>query len=96
MDKRERIIAFILEYAPYLLNRLGKGIDGKVPYERVRGKKLKILGIEFWEKVLYKLRGKGTHGKLNSRWDYGIFLPTDARALQGEVHPEMLQVVPDF
>ena len=30
LDARERIVAFILEYAAYMLNRLQKGSDGKV------------------------------------------------------------------
>ena len=38
LDARERIVAFIPEYASYLLNHLQIGEDGKVPYERVRGK----------------------------------------------------------
>ena len=54
IDSRERIVAFIPEYAAYLLNRLHVGTDGKVPYERVKGKKPTVLGIEFGEKVLYK------------------------------------------
>ena len=36
---RERIVAFIPEYATYLMNRLKKGDVGKVAYERNRGKK---------------------------------------------------------
>ena len=36
------------------MNRLNKGEDGKVPYERVKGKKLFVLGIEFGENLLYK------------------------------------------
>ena len=50
LDARERIVAFISEYAAYLLNRLHKGLDGKVPFERVRGKKPTVLGVEFGEK----------------------------------------------
>ena len=38
IDARERIIAFIAEYAAYLRNRLRKGEDGKVAYERIKGK----------------------------------------------------------
>ncbi len=39
LDARERIVAFIPEYAVYRLNRLAVGEDGNVPYERVKGKK---------------------------------------------------------
>ena len=54
VDARERIVAFMPEYAAYLRNRLAQGTDGKVAYERIKGKKPSILGIEFGEKVLYK------------------------------------------
>ena len=54
IDARERIVSFIPEYVAYLLNRLSQGEDGKVPYERIKGKKPTILGLEFGEKVLYK------------------------------------------
>ena len=40
IDARERILAFAFDYATYLLNRLNRGEDGKVPYERVKGKSL--------------------------------------------------------
>ena len=56
IDARERIVSFIPEYVAYLLNRLNQGEDGKVPYERIRGKKPTILGLEFGEKLLYKIR----------------------------------------
>ena len=57
IDARERIIAFIPEYAAYLLNRLLKGEDGKVGYERIKGKKPTIFGLEFGEKVLLSKLG---------------------------------------
>ena len=44
VDAKERIVAFIPEYAAYLLNRLQRGEDGMVPYERVKGKNPTILG----------------------------------------------------
>ena len=39
VDARERIVAFIPEYAAYLENRLSQGSDGVVAYERIKGKK---------------------------------------------------------
>eukprot|EP00973_Karenia_brevis_P035664 4920734-Karenia_brevis.AAC.1 len=39
IDARERIVAFIPQYAAYLYNRLHRGDDGKVSYERVKGKR---------------------------------------------------------
>ena len=41
----KRVICFMAEYGGYLLNRLEVGKDGKTAYERVKGKKAKVLGI---------------------------------------------------
>ena len=51
-----------------------RGSDGKVAYERSRGKQPTVLGVEFGEKVLYKLKKGNKMEKLNARWDYGIFV----------------------
>ena len=74
LDARERIVAFIPEYAAYLMNRLMQGKDGKVAYERIKGKKPTILGIEFGEKVLFKIKAGQKMEKINARWDFGIFV----------------------
>ena len=74
LDARERIVAFIPEYAAYLMNKLFVGEDGKVAYERVKGKKPSVLGIEFGEKVLYKVKRGAKLEKIKARWDYGIFV----------------------
>ena len=50
LDARERIVAFMPEYASYVLNRLSVGQDGVVAYERIKGKKPTVLGLEFGEK----------------------------------------------
>lgn len=47
VDARERIIGFIQDCAAYLLKRLHLGEDGKTPYERMKGKKPTMLGLEF-------------------------------------------------
>ena len=44
----ERIVAFVLEYAAYLMNRLRQGEDGKVAYERMKDMKPTIVAVEFW------------------------------------------------
>ena len=74
IDARERIVSFIPEYVAYLLNRLSQGEDGKVPYERIRGKKPTILGLEFGEKLLYKIKRGPKLEKINEGWQHGIFL----------------------
>eukprot|EP00973_Karenia_brevis_P022352 3076035-Karenia_brevis.AAC.1 len=50
IDAKERIVAFIPEYAAYLYNRLHRDDDGRVPYFRVKGKNPTVVGIEFGEK----------------------------------------------
>ena len=74
IDARERIIAFIPEYAAYLLNRLKIGADGKCAYQRIKGKSPTVLGVEFGEKVMYKLQRGSKMEKLNARWEYGVFV----------------------
>ena len=83
VDPSERIVAFIPDYAAYLVNRLLKGLDGKVGYERVKGKKPTILGVEFGEKVLFKRKLGSKMEKINARWDYGIFV--GVRRMSNEV-----------
>ena len=83
VDTKERIVNFIPEYAAYLLNRLEIGKDGKVAYERVKGKKPTVLGIEFGEKLLYKVKPDQKMEKINSRWECGIFV--GIRRKSGEV-----------
>ena len=67
-------MALIREYAANLTNRLSKENDGMVGYERVKGKKPTILGVEFGEKLLWKPRVSGNLQKMNPRWEYGIFV----------------------
>ena len=80
LDARERIVAFIPEYASFLMNRLCQGDDGKVPYERVKGKKPTVLGVEFGEKIMYKVKMGSKMGKINARWEYGIFVGVRKRS----------------
>ena len=83
VDAERRVVTFIAEYAAYLMNRLEVGKDGKTAYERVKGKRARVLGIEFGEKVLYKRKSKDKMEKVNPRWEYGIFV--GVRRKSGEV-----------
>ena len=85
LDARERIVAFILEYAAYLANRLVRGSDGKVVYERIKGKEPTVLGVEFGEKVLYKVKLGSKLEKINPRWEYGIFVGVRRRSNEIQV-----------
>ncbi len=67
IDAREKIVMFIPEYAAYLMNRSEVGKDGRVGYERIKGKRPTVLGLEFGEKVLYKVKPKDKMEKINAR-----------------------------
>ena len=54
VDSREKVVTFIPEYAAYLLNRMEICQDGKTNYERVKGKRPTILGVEFGERYSTK------------------------------------------
>ena len=72
IDPEEAVVSFIPEYSAYVLNRLEVGKDGKTAYERVRGKKATVVGLEFGEKVLWRKKRANKMAKLRSRWAYGI------------------------
>eukprot|EP00973_Karenia_brevis_P084077 11665188-Karenia_brevis.AAC.1 len=57
IDAKERIVAFTPAHAAYVYNRLHRDDEGKVPYERAKGKKPTVAGIEFGETVLC-MRGR--------------------------------------
>ena len=80
VSTRERIVAFIPDYAAYLVSRLKKGEDGRVAYERCKGKKPSVMGVEFGEKLLFKKRKGQKMEKMNERWQRGIFVGVRRRS----------------
>jgi hypothetical protein len=81
---QHNIIAWLVEFAAVLVNRYEVGHDGKTPYERLRGKNSKLLGMEFGEKVNFRRsRLAGKLAKLDCLWEDGIFL--GYRSTSGEV-----------
>ena len=83
LDVQEKIVMFMPEYAACLINRLDVGKDGKTSYERTKGKKATLLGIEFGEKLLYKVKKDAKLAKARERWEYAIFVGIKRRS--GEV-----------
>ena len=64
------MIPWITEHAAVLLNRFEVDHDGKTAYERNKGKKAKVLGMEFGEAMLRKRRPVGgALGKLSCLWE---------------------------
>ena len=80
VSAKEPIVTFMPEYAAYLLNRREQGKDGKTSYERCKGKKATVLGIEFGEKLLYKIRPKDKDQKILARWQHGISVGVKRRS----------------
>jgi hypothetical protein len=75
VDTRHPVLTWLCEYASVIMNRAEVAADGKTAYERCKGKKIQMMGLEFAEKVLWKFPAKGPKlEKLNARWGYGIFI----------------------
>ena len=68
------IVVWLCDYARYLLNRLEAGRGGKTPYKRLKGKGARVLGVEFWEKVMWKMRTTGPLRKIEEQWKFGILI----------------------
>ena len=51
--------SWLVEYAGWLITRCQVGRDGKTAYERVKGKRAKIQGLEFGEGVFWKMGREG-------------------------------------
>ena len=64
LSPNEPVVQFIPEYAAYLMNRLEVGADGKTAYERAKGKRATVLGLEFAEKVLWEKKEGRQDGKV--------------------------------
>jgi hypothetical protein len=78
------VLAWLVEFAAVLVNRYEVGHDGKTAYERLRGKKSKLLGLEFGERLNYKRNRSGNKlAKLDCMWEDGMFL--GYRSNSGEI-----------
>ena len=74
LSPAEPLVQFIPEFAAYLVNQLAVGKDGKTAMERIKGKKATVAGVEFGEKLLYKVKLANKMEKINARWNHGIFV----------------------
>eukprot|EP00973_Karenia_brevis_P010362 1405449-Karenia_brevis.AAC.1 len=74
------MVAFIPASAIYLYKRLHRGEDGKVVYERVKGKKPEVVGVEFGEKLLYMRQRGAKLEKIKPRIEYGIFVGVNRKS----------------
>ena len=53
LDVEHAVWTWLIEYAAWLVNRAEVGHDGKTPYERIKGKRARLPGMEFGEGVLW-------------------------------------------
>ena len=67
IDTKHPVLTWLCEYAGYMMNRLDVSVDGKTAYERCKGKKAEVLGLEFGEKVLWKSPAGAKMEKINAR-----------------------------
>ena len=67
IDAKHPILTWLCEYVGYMMNRLEVSVDGKTAHERCKGKKAQVLGLEFAEKVLWKLPTGARMEKNNAR-----------------------------
>ena len=83
LEAEAKVVSFMAEYAAYLTNRLEVGKDGKTAYQRSKGKSATVLGIEYGEKILYKVKAKAKMNKIYPMWAFGIFV--GVRSKSGEL-----------
>ena len=69
------VSSWLVEFAAVLVNRYEVGHDGNTPYERLRGKQSRRLGLEFGELLHFRRhRAAGKQAKLDVSWEDGVFL----------------------
>ena len=75
LDPENALWTWLVEYAEWLAKRAPVGHDGRTPYERLKGKKARLPGMEFGEAVMWKRSPQGGPlGKLSCLWSDGIYL----------------------
>ena len=68
------ILTWLCEHTAYLLNRVEVVHDGKTAYERMKGKRATVLGVEFGQTIMWKQKPIGVLRKLETQWKFGIFI----------------------
>ena len=68
IDVLHPVLTWLCEFVGYMMNRMEVASDGKTPYERVKGKRSEVMGLEFCEKVLSKYHPNKRMAKFDARW----------------------------
>ena len=80
IDVLHPVLTWLCEFVGYMVNHMEVASDGKTPYERVKGKRSEVMGLEFCEKVLWKYHPGKRMAKFDARWGYGLFLGVRSRS----------------
>jgi hypothetical protein len=57
-----------------MMNRMEVANAGKTAFERRKGKRDEVAGLEFAEKVMWKYHPGKKMETVNHRWGYGLFV----------------------
>ena len=68
------LVASMIIHAANLINLYEVGSDGRVPYQRLRGRKLQTDMLEFGECVHFQPLDHAKLGKAELRWTDGVYL----------------------
>ena len=68
IDVLHPVLTWLCKFVGYMMNRMEVASDGKTPYERVKGKRSEVMGLEFCEKVLWKYHPGKRMAKFDARW----------------------------
>ena len=68
------VIPWLAEHAGNILTLFEVGKDGKTPFQRLRGRKLKAQLVEFGERVHFLPADYAKQGKMDSKWREGVVL----------------------
>ena len=78
------ILAWLVEFAGTVVNQYEAVRDGQTPFERLRGKQSRLIGLDLGEKINFRRTAVGARmAKLDSLWSDGVFL--EYRSISGEI-----------
>ena len=70
IPSNHNILAWLVEFAGTVVNRYEVRRDGKTPFERLRRKQSRLIGLEFGEKVNFRRTAVGVR---MAKLDSGVF-----------------------
>ena len=103
-DVEHRIWPWLVEMVGWMMSRADVGADGKTDYERCKGRRARLLGMEFGEAVLVekaarrrttRLGVKGTTGEIIVGDKKGVWRTRTVRrkTVEERWHPKTLELV---